>query len=721
MSQASPKNPNERVAGREVRGIVLAAGLGACLAEAGVAKLAVLADHGSLLEAALAGVVTLGLLLAPALPVALGVGLLLGSSRVRALGRALMAAFGAGPEGSRLAALGALLGVLAGAVALGAVVGRSFVLAMTPPFAAAATAGATVLAVVGLGVLAAGSAGAAARSVIRVTRHAPWLEAPAVPAFLLLVVWVVGGGRLLPRPYVAAPAGSLLALGVASLAPVRARLGRALGGRTGWVVLAIGWLLALLSPLLLSRSPAVVQGALLYRAPYASLGIGLAQRAIDRDHDGYSPVLLGGDCDDGDKKVHAGARDKPGNRVDENCFAGDARPFTTPISPPEPEVPAGARPNLVVIVLDALRPDHLGFGGYARPTSPALDAFRENATWFPNAFSPAPTTRFAVASLLTGTYPLRLPYKPGQVNDFLLEERATTLAESLARKGYTTAAFTISYVVQHNRGTGQGFATWKTPWPVDKWQENYPSNDRQTTEAAIGWLNAHPPKDDAPFLLLAHYRCGHDPNLKSAAHDFGGAPVDLYDSAVANCDAEVGRLLAALDARGDREGTTIVIVSDHGELFGEHGLTNHGNSLYETDVRVLMLARVPGRTPSVVDAPVTLPDVTATLYALAGVARPASVDGWSLLPLLSAGADVAAWRARPLFLYADVKRGSTHYQSVGVLEWPRKLVRDLRTGRNAVYDVVADPLELHDLSSTLGADRARLEALVDSYLSAGAR
>jgi arylsulfatase A-like enzyme len=465
----------------------------------------------------------------------------------------------------------------------------------------------------------------------------------------------------------------------------------------------------------LGSFPTSAQSAVLYTAPWTGNLAAMIWRATDADRDGYSPYLLGGDCDDRDEAIRPGARDVPANGLDENCSGADAIRYVPP-RPPRSVRPAGlpSRPNIVLLQIDALRPDHLGFAGYERPTSPHLDRFRETATWFENAYTPAPSTRFAMTSMFTGYDARRAPHHDLGGNQFRLDPRAQTVAEELAPIGYDTLGYTISYVLHHNQGLGQGFRLWDTPWPVDDWERTYPIAAELTTQAVGEYLRSMPEDGSRPFMLFAHYRCTHDPYFTYERWDYGEADVDRYDSALNYCDDEIGKVLDQLDRRGDADRTVIAIFSDHGELFGEHGTTNHGNTLYETDVRILMLLRVPGVSVRSVRVPVSLSDLAPTILELAGRPVRPDLDGWSLLVHLSGDApdDPAA---RPLFLFTDLWRANVHIEATAVLRWPYKYIRNSQTGAEQLYDVAADPEEEDDLAAGQIRVRDELAELSDAY------
>jgi arylsulfatase A-like enzyme len=200
--------------------------------------------------------------------------------------------------------------------------------------------------------------------------------------------------------------------------------------------------------------------------------------------------------------------------------------------------------------------------------------------------------------------------------------------------------------------------------------------------------------------------------VKHAEWDFGDADVDRYDSALAYCDAEIGRLVEAIDRSEARERTAVILYSDHGELFGEHGYVGHGNTLYEEDVRVLLLTRIPGATASTVVTPVSLVDVAPTIATLAGADPTAAGDAWSLVPL-AFSREVPDDRERPLFLYAEMRRGLLRVDAHAIVRNGHKLVAfpgatrffelELDPREEASLATSADPRETEDLARMLRA------------------
>lgn len=310
----------------------------------------------------------------------------------------------------------------------------------------------------------------------------------------------------------------------------------------------------------------------------------------------------------------------------------------------------------VLVTVDTLRADHLAPYGGPDPT-PTFEALAAEGVLVEAAYSPTPSTGPAHASLFTGLHPWHHGVLENAVS---LPAELVPLALQLRRAGLRTAAFVSSFILDRRFGFDRGFETyWFEPTETFVWRgqrrRRFFARASATTDAALAWLDE---RRDEPFFLWIHYFDPHDPYDPPQAFALPpGAPVDLdgrrlrsgreegarlpeliraYRGEVRYTDAELGRLVDSLRADGRLERIALVVTSDHGEAFGEHGHLGHGSTLYEELVRVPLLLRGPGlpagrRLPG----PVQLEDLTPTLLAWLDLPVPADLDGVSLLGWLS--------------------------------------------------------------------------------------
>lgn len=311
--------------------------------------------------------------------------------------------------------------------------------------------------------------------------------------------------------------------------------------------------------------------------------------------------------------------------------------------------PADPRPNLILIVLDTLRADHLGIYGYERDTSPALDAFaRENLT-FDQAISPAPWTPSAVASMFTGFYASVHRMMPEDSRErarggySMLDPSLDTLAERLAAAGYGTIGISPNPWISREFNYQQGFEVFGY---FDRVRAG-DVTDRgiEAIESALA-AKEHPP---APFFLYLHYLDPHDPYSPPgefarkysgplAASQFSYSAemqkkMNLYDGEISYLDVELGRFLGYLRSKPFYDQLKIVIVGDHGEQFRERGELGHGYRLYSEEVRVPLIVKSgrPQDRGRRVSEPVSLVDLYGTFLSFAGLPAAAGSGQFSLL------------------------------------------------------------------------------------------
>jgi arylsulfatase A-like enzyme len=422
-----------------------------------------------------------------------------------------------------------------------------------------------------------------------------------------------------------------------------------------------------------------------------------------------------------------------------------------------------AHEDIILIVVDTLRADHLGVYGYDRGTSPRLDRLARGATVFEAAWSAAPWTLPSVMSMMTSRYPSSHRVE----NDGLrLGADVPTLAETLKRAGYSTGGFVSHVYVSATFGFDRGFGTFddfgvsKPGYRLEAGME--PKADR-VTDAALAWLGRQERK---PVFLFAHYFDPHWPydpperiralypddyrgpldatydsiskfqdGRKPLPDDYRRFLIDRYDGEIRFVDEQVGRLLDGVVASG-RGGAWIVVTADHGEEIKDHGSMGHGRRLYEEVVRVPLIVGRPSppaaATARRVDVPVSGIDLFPTIAGLAGVEPPAGAQGTSLVPLLGgAGAaspgeartDSASGRKAPAAdrpLVCETIRLNAHLKAVR--RGPLKLIQSMDENRAEMYDLASDPRERDDLSDRRPDDRRALVRALFSqvdFLSGG--
>ena len=497
-------------------------------------------------------------------------------------------------------------------------------------------------------------------------RFAPWRDIAAAAAILILGVAIARGWRWPGR---AAVGGAALMLGIA----LTAGLLRASQSEPG-------------------RKIASARAALV--GPTLQAG----QSLLDLDGDGYARALGGGDCDDADPEVHPGAADLPGDGVDADCDGQDA---TQALPPPARmvDVPGGvpADLNLLLVTVDTLRADHLGCYGYGRPTSPAIDALAAAGGLFENGWAHAPSTRYSMPAIATGRWPSAITWDASIWWPRLGPDMRTT-AEALHEAGYFTGGmFSFDYfAIRDHRGFERGMDVYRSDRAALHVAVNGPvesrgSSSREMTDDAIAFIDAH---KDRKFFLWLHY---YDPHLSYEPHaevpSFGSARVDLYDGEIRFTDLHFGRLLDHLRQVGLWDRTAIVLTGDHGEGFGEHGVTEHGFDLYTAQTKVPFIVRVPRLPPRRVQTPAGHVDIAPTLVNLArGHAEPSFI-GRSLIPDL-AGPPAPDTDTRAVFQEVTSERGKKR----AFVTTTRHLIwNETPTGTTECYDRTRDPAEARDI------------------------
>lgn len=442
----------------------------------------------------------------------------------------------------------------------------------------------------------------------------------------------------------------------------------------------------------LANDPAAASAV--QRSRGAALALGGLRGLGDWDRDGASSLFGGGDCAPFDAARSPTARDVPGDGVDQDCRGGDAL-----VRASEPtayhggvSLPGEGRPNVLWIIVDAVRADAVGFLGRSPSPTPYLDALAAESLVFEDATSQSSATMLSIPSMLVGKTPLGMRWVPerGKLQPDAAE---TPVATRLRAAGYQTGLVAGEYFRGNLPQIARGYDF------VRYFTANQERSTPDAASAALGFLSGAL-ASKAPFFLTLYLPAPHAPYVP---HDegypsFGEGNEGLYRGEIAAADRYLGFVLDHLRAeRAAWKKTLVVLVADHGEEFGEHGGTEHARTCHGESVHVPLLLRVPGVEPARVTSPVSLVDVVPTLVELVGLPQPAAgeLDGASLLlPAL------APERTTPRPSTCGVisqNAAQGHFYRRSLRAGGYALLEDVTAGTLELYDVESDPGETRPL------------------------
>lgn len=401
-------------------------------------------------------------------------------------------------------------------------------------------------------------------------------------------------------------------------------------------------------------------------------------------------------------------------------------------------------PNVIVIVVDTLRADHLSSYGYERNTSLFIDSLADEGVRFENAISPSSWTQPSHASMLTGRYTYE-----HQAETQPLDTTYPTIGEVMQANGYRTGGFSANTLFFTRRqGHGRGFLHFE-----DNYQSvsdaffnsstygflfdfyglrkvlNYEGVPTRVlasdiNNAVLDWVG----KDDKPFFVFMNYFDVHDPytppepyrSKYASVPNPGGlingfmerfspsltpeqiqSEIDAYDGSIAYVDDQIKEFFSQLEQRGLTENTIVIVTSDHGELLGEHGLLQHSASLYLDEIHVPLIIWASNDIPTgkTIDTPVTLTSLPSTILSLTA-SKDDPFPGPSLAVLMSSDEVPADW-PDPISELAQMvgaaeKNPSSHGAMKSVIDTEMQYIVHEQFGEE-LYNWQSDPQETDNL------------------------
>jgi arylsulfatase A-like enzyme len=439
---------------------------------------------------------------------------------------------------------------------------------------------------------------------------------------------------------------------------------------------------------------------------------------------------------------------------------GPVREYSQLSTLPEPP----NSPNVLIIIVDTLRADHLPTYGYQRDTSPYLTQLAQQGVVFDNATSTASWTLPSHASMLTGLYPHE--HRVERMID-ILSGSWPNVGDVMRKRGYRTGAFSANYVFfTRGHGFGRGFSHFEgyeqnlggiletihlsrfileklTEYTIGVKYAFFGVKDWATAETidkhAIDWID----KGRRPFFVVLNYTDVHEPVLppepyrnmyaanapaqnqsahpqkpcldfepKASCHSDRQQFVDTYDGSIRYVDDSIQHLLSQLNEQGQLQNTIVVLTSDHGQEFDDHGIYGHAKSLYRQEIQVPLVIWKPGLVPTSVrvPTPVSTAAIPATILDLVDADDKQALPGRSLAMLWRSNTPVSGWPEpiQELARFNGLERGALNYntslESIVTPEW-----HYIRMGtKELLFDWKNDPDEAHDLSAAQPAVCAAL-------------
>jgi arylsulfatase A-like enzyme len=355
-------------------------------------------------------------------------------------------------------------------------------------------------------------------------------------------------------------------------------------------------------------------------------------------------------------------------------------------SPAAPAPPKDA--NVIVISIDSLRAD-MPWNGYPRPIAPTLTELERRAVSYTHAYSVSSYTSMSLGGLLGGRIPSELT-RSGYF--FGTYRKDVFFPKRLQAAGVHTMGV-MAHMYFKSAGFDQGFDEWKLVPGITF----DPNTDHDVTSVASEQLSeellSEPANETGRFFYWVHFLDPHDQYMRHDGIDWGKSARDRYDGEVTFTDRSVGKLLDFIAGKPWASRTVVIVTSDHGEEFGEHGMTRHGFEVWQTLVHVPLMVLAPGAPQRRIDVPRSAVDLAPTILDLFGVPVDPAFEGTSLVPEVY-GAEPAA---RDVIV--DLPATSNNGKRRALIHGDAKLICFDSDTACRLFDLAKDPLEASPITS----------------------
>ncbi len=556
-----------------------------------------------------------------------------------------------------------------------------------------------------------GRVGAAVISLVLVSLPAIWLTTLALPQLAAKVPW-----RHLVALLVWLVASHLAALWLSRRPRRKARAPASPKALAKPLAAGVGGALFVVVTLTVIGADHEAKSVATAGSPVLATLIDGLRRGTDIDGDGFGVLLGENDCAPFDGAIHPLARDIPDNGIDENCNGRDFS-FRTPVAQAgatRRDVPdAFLRDwNVLLITIDTVRYDHTSFGGYietsGRDTTPNLADLVERSVSFDFTQAPSAGTMASIPAILTSKFfhsgiALDEDVKPRTPPR--LKPKNLLISEIFKANGYQTGAL-LTHPYFNDWGMEQGFDTYDNELGKDHNPAIVAAPE--LTDKAVAWIAR---QHDQKWFLWTHYIDPHGYYVDHPGEiNYGSEEKDRYNGELFFTDKHLGRLFKAIGNMPIADRTIIIVTSDHGDAFGEHGFINHGQALYRELLHIPMIIYVPGLPPRRITGATTPLDIVPTVSDLIGHDyEPAQFEGKSLVPELFYGEDNVD---RVVFAETDWPKPQR-----AAISKDYKLIVKLQRNLYEFFDLNEDPWEKSNIANRGQRDEfERMKRILEDWL-----